>query len=417
MNIAIIGSGISGISVAHALDRQHKITIFERDDSIGGHSNTVEVTNGINVDTGFIVYNNLNYPGFSNFLKSLGVQSSRTSMSFSYSDNDLSLEYAGTMKGLFPRGRYIISRKHIGLIWSVYKYSRKLEKHKHLSFEKNLSIIELLQIIGCPEQTIEKYFLPIASAIWSCDTKNARRIPANTFIHFFSNHGLLKLTNRPHWYSIDNGSRSYLKAFQDQFSGNIRTKTRVISCTEMDNKVVLKCEDHRPYYFDLAVLATPANNSLRLYQDSNQIVKKILSSYKYNSNNVILHSDTDFMPSNSRLWSCWNFVTESIGEQKKRSYVTYYMNLLQNIVSNTSYLVTLNPPRLPRSEKIIFQTKYSHPMLTHDEKSNEINFMKLNDQNRIYFCGSYLGYGFHEDGFSSGIRVARLINSRKMNNI
>ncbi len=414
MNVAIIGAGISGIAAAQALDTKHKITIFERNDYIGGHSNTIKVNNEINIDTGFIVYNNRNYPGFSTFLKNLGVKTSRTSMSFSYSDNNLNLEYAGTIKGLFPRGRSIINRKHISLIWSIYKYSRKLETFKCLPLEKNLSIAELLKNIGCPEQTIEKYFLPIASAIWSCDTKNTRNIPAKTFIRFFSNHGLLKLTKRPHWYSIDNGSRSYLKAFQDKFTGTILVKTRITSCTEMTNKTVLTCENNRTYDFDLVVLATPANDSMSLYQGNNQTIKRILSSYEYTSNNVVLHSDTDFMPSNSRLWSCWNFVSESNGKKEDQSYVTYYMNLLQNLVTTTPYFVTLNPPRSPKAKKVVFHTTYNHPMLTHDEQSNEMNFTKLNDQNRIYFCGSYLGYGFHEDGFSSGVRVARLINSRKI---
>ena len=416
MDIAIIGAGISGIGAAQALDSEHKITIFESKDSIGGHSNTIQV-NELNIDTGFIVYNNRNYPGFSSFLKELCVKSSRTSMSFSYSDNDLNIEYAGSKKGLLPRLTSIFDSKHIGMMWSIYKYSVKLEKFKYRPFEKNLSIIELLKSIGCPLETIERYFLPIASAIWSCDTKNVRNIPAKTYIQFFSNHGLLNLTKRPQWYSIDNGSQSYLKAFQDKFTGNIETKTKIISCTEMPHKIVLKSEDYKTYDFDLAILATPANKSDLIYQGNNRNLNRILSSYKYSSNNVVLHSDTDFMPSNKRIWASWNFVSQSGTKPKKDSYVTYYMNQLQNLVTDIPYFVTLNPPNSPKSEKVIFQTQYSHPMLIHDEKSNEQNFAELNSQNQIYFCGSYLGYGFHEDGFSSGVKVAQLINSRKINTL
>ena len=194
------------------------------------------------------------------------------------------------------------------------------------------------------------------------------------------------------------------------------TKTRIVSCIEMPNRVLVKGQNCKTYDFDLVILATPADKSINLYQGTNQNANRILSSYKYSSNDVILHSDTDFMPSNTRLWSSWNFVSESSSEQKKQSYVTYYMNRLQTLVTDTPYFVTLNPPRSPKSEKTIFQTQYSHPMLIHDEKSNELNFTALNSQKRIYFCGSYLGYGFHEDGFSSGVRVAQLINSRRINN-
>ena len=417
MRIAIIGGGISGIGAAQVLDKDHEVTLFEERNVIGGHANTVEIPDQIhgtttNIDTGFIVFNDRNYPAFSAFLRDLNVSSDKTSMSFSYSDNNLNLEYAGTPKGLLPTWGSIMNPKYIALIWSIYKYSRKLESWAQVPDEMSYSIVELLKEMGCPRRTIETYFLPIASAIWSCDTKNVNKIPAHTFIQFFSNHGLLNLRNRPQWYSVCNGSRSYLKAFQGNFKGEIITDTSIVSCREESGKIVLDSATGRIYDFDLAILATPADKSLSIYQGNDSNMKRILSSYHYTSNEVVLHIDQNFMPGNRRIWSSWNFISESNREQGKQTYVTYYMNLLQNLEGDISYFVTLNPPRSPEPETIFYRTTYRHPMLTHDEQSTSLNFKDLNNGKTIYFCGSYLGYGFHEDGFSSGVKVAELVNSR-----
>ncbi len=414
MNIGIIGAGISGIAAAQELHLKHKVTLVDSEDSIGGHSHTIKVNDGTNIDTGFIVYNDRNYPGFSAFLEALGVKSSRTSMSFSYSENNLKLEYAGTIQGLFPRFRALMDRGHIGLMWSIYKYSRKLDNLKFVDLEKNCSVVQLLKTIGCPDQTIEKYFLPIASAIWSCDANNVRDIPANTFIRFFSNHGLFNITNRPKWYSIDNGSRAYLEAFRKNFSGTILTETRAVSCFEMSDKVVIKGENDKHYEFDVVLLATPADKSNSIFGSTDKKINSILSSYTYTSNRVVLHMDTDFMPANRRLWASWNFISHSNGRRGTKTFVSYYMNQLQNLITKIPYFVTLNPPWDPKSDKIIFDTTYNHPMLTHDEETNEMNFNELNTKDRVYFCGSYLGYGFHEDGFSSGVKAAKLIDLRKL---
>jgi len=414
LKIAVIGAGISGISAAYHLQSKHDVTLMEKANKIGGHANSVavddETLSGVNVDTGFIVFNDRNYPLFTKFLHQLGVNFVKTDMSFSYTNLSAKVGYAGTAKGLTPTLSKTFSLHHWLRIKGLYKYSRILS-----SFEKRDlpagNIVECLEEVGCPKDVIENYFIPMASAIWSCDQSASREIPSRAFIDFFLNHGLLGFKDRPNWNTVLGGSQSYLEAFQHSFQGQIKLHQDVNIVLERSSKVVVTTQTGVES-FDCVVIATHADTSLQMLPGIPTAKKSILLKHKYVENQVVLHNDEKFMPLNERMWASWNVNGEDGGDGTTIFQTSYFMNRLQRLKAENSYIVTVNPIREPETDSILFSAKYKHPLLTQDKRSNGLDFEHLNQGGRIFFCGSYLGYGFHEDGFKSGLEVSKIVQKR-----
>jgi|TARA_B110000263_G_scaffold249714_1_gene268224 predicted NAD/FAD-binding protein len=412
MDIAIIGGGISGISAAWELSKSHhNITIFEKEPKIGGHSNTFEYKDEYGkvwpIDTGFIVFNDWNYPLFQNFLHELNVMAEDSNMSFSFTNDKNNISYAGTLSGLLPNKRSLFTLSQILFLLNIYKYSKKLGA---LKIPKHQTIIQALTNLGCPKKIIDNYFIPISSAIWSCDSESVSKMPASTFINFFNNHKLFEFFNKPNWKTIKGGSKEYIGRFNSLFKGSIKVNSPVQSIKELDSKVQITLSDNTLQTFDYAIMATHSNIANKLVIDLNSNKKNVLEKYKYTNNDVILHTDKTFMPSNKRTWASWNVISHSQNHSQKY-HVTYYMNKLQNILSNIDFFVTINPQTLPGHSKLLFQTTYSHPILSHTYSENEKAIYTLNNSGAIKFCGAYLGYGFHEDGFRSGKLAAQSINN------
>ena len=416
MHVGIVGAGISGISAAYSLHNHHKVTLIDARDEIGGHANsvlTLDVSEReVNVDTGFIVYNDKNYPNFSNFIRDLGIETSHSDMSFSYTNVHDGSGYAGTLAGLFPSIKAMQSLRHGKFLWNIYKFSALLGKRASCYDNIDISIVDALADLGCPDDVIRKYFVAVASAIWSCDRDDALNIPASVFVDFFSNHGLLGISHRPKWFSITGGSRKYLEEFSKRFSGRILTATDVKFITLADDSVSIRSNNGPEMKFDMVIVATHSDQALQIVEDLPPEMRCILSAYRYSRNEVVLHTDTTLMPKNRRLWASWNVLSYRDDGVQTGTSITYNMNRLQRLETSSEFLVTLNPRLRPDEGKTIFATTYSHPILRYDVDANEANFRALNHTTeRIRFCGAYLGYGFHEDGFTSGKRVAATVNN------
>ena len=414
MDIGIVGGGISGISAAYHLQDQHKITLFEKEDRLGGHTNSIPASDDegrqFNIDTGFIVFNDRNYKHFSKFIRKLNIPTVKTDMSFSYTDSSKSIGYAGTSSGLFPNVKSFLNPKHTWRLWNIYKYYKLLATSSDKFSEPGISIYDALKEYKCPDDVIDSYFTPIASAIWSCNQEYSRKIPAKAYINFFQNHGLLSISERPTWFTIKNGSKQYLKKFEETFNGNIKKGNEVVSVTENPSKVEVRCINERAISFDAVILATHADISAKIHTNSPDSKMEVLNQYKYSDNFAVLHKDVTYMPSNEKVWASWNVKRQNQANQMSSFEVTYNMNRLQGLSSKTNFLVTLNPTQPPDPSMTLYSTKYTHPILSFDSSNNEKRFDILNSTGRVLFCGSYLGYGFHEDGFVSGMKAAQTIN-------
>lgn len=416
MKIAIVGSGISGISAAMNLHAKFEISLFEKMHQIGGHSNSIVVNDiegkEFQIDTGFIVLNDRNYPNFSDFLRQLDVKMKKTDMTFSYTDSNHQIQYAGTKSGLFPPISKLFDVKHWRMLLGIYKYSRILGSYRRKHSIPKKSIGEFLQELGCPPDLINHYFLPIASAIWSCDRRNSDSILADAYINFFSNHGLLQLNDRPKWFSVEGSSRSYLNEFEKKFKGEIFTNSNIVQVSDDENNVEILTDDGRKLIFDAVIIATHSDTAMDLTRKKLSSRKhEILKQHPYTQSDVILHTDESYLPSGRRYWASWNVMSFEGQNGNPSLETTYYMNRLQQLESKTNFLVTLNPSRAISQSKVFYQTKYDHPLLTKTSSENKKDFEMLNTDSKIYFCGAYLGFGFHEDGYLSGKMVSEKVIS------
>jgi len=419
MKIAIIGSGISGISAAFHLQNSHQVTILEKNTMIGGHTNSIEIIDDIgikrNIDTGFIVFNNRNYPEFSTFLDIMNVPYQISDMSFSYTNILNNISYSGKFSGLFPSTKSLFSKHKWNFIYKIIRTSKKLQLNVSKYGANSMSIYEALLDLNCPKEIMDDYFLPMASAIWSSNEKSVAETPADTFLRFFSNHGLLSFRNKPKWYSILGGSRTYLNRFETQFKGIIKTDSEVIKINHKNKNIEVILKTQKNMIFDIVIIATHSDIAKTMSRDANPYKAQILEEYKYNKNRAVLHTDVSFLPNNKKIQASWNVIKNPESTKNGDHYeITYYMNKLQKIHSPNQYLVTLNPYKDPPESQILYETIYHHPVLNHSSQENWNNQRLLNNNGAIYYCGAYLGYGFHEDGYKSGKHVANLINQTKV---
>ena len=406
LKIAIIGSGISGLTSAYILNKKHDITIYEKNDYIGGHTHTHKIPENnttFNVDSGFIVYNENTYPNFIRLLDLLNVERQHSNMGFSVKTTYKDFEYSGNSIGsIFAKKSNMFNPYFLNMLKSIQRFNKVSIKDLD-KIDASTSLIEYLKSKRFSSYFIKYYIVPMAAAIWSTSPKMILKMPALFFIKFFNNHGLLQVKNRPQWWVIKNGSKQYVKKIINQFNGTINLNTPVIKVSRNENQVIIKTKTNSDV-FDAVIFATHSDQSLRLLQDYSNDEKNILSKIKYQKNTALIHTDTSILPKRKNAWSSWNYL---LNKDDDTVTLTYNMNILQSLNASKTYCVTINDCDLVDKDKIIKKINYEHPLFTKDTIESQNNKNLINGVNNTYFCGAYWGNGFHEDGVNSALDVCK----------
>lgn len=406
LKIAVIGSGISGLTAAYELGKKHDVTVFEANDYLGGHTNTIEVDspNGpLAVDTGFIVFNDWTYPNFIRLLKEWQVDWQKSTMSFSVQDERTGLEYNGTsLNSLFAQRRNLLRPSFYRMIRDIMRFNREAPKLLDRN-DDTITLGDYLKLNRYSPQFVEQYIVPMGAAIWSAVPEQMLSFPARYFVQFFKNHGMLSIDDRPTWRVIKGGSRNYIKAWRGVFAGSIRLATPIaqVERTTDGVKVVTGAGDVER--FDAVVPAVHSNQALELLADPSDQERRILGAIPYQKNTAILHTDHSILPKRKLGWAAWNYHVRRNSEQPVA--VTYNMNILQTLPGPTTYCVTLNYAEAIDPSKIIRTIHYDHPVYTPAGVAAQLQKQKISGVRHTYYCGAYWGFGFHEDGVRSGLDV------------
>lgn len=401
--IAIIGSGISGLSAAWLLHPSHDITIYEANNYIGGHSHTVDIEvkgQTLPVDTGFIVYNNRNYPNLSTLFETLDVPTWETDMSFGASLNDGALEYAGGTKGgLFAQKQNLLRPRYWFMLRELMRFYKNADRYRLAPEYASLSLRDLLQKENYSNAFVEDHLAPMGAAIWSSDSDEILNFPAQSFMRFFNNHGLDRLNDAPTWKTVKGGSREYVKRLSAGFADRIRLNSPVHS---VKGRTVKTASDEQT--FDQILFACHSDQVLKILQNPDVEHGRILSNLRYRANEVVLHHDENLMPKRRKAWASWNYLSNDQAEGPPA--VSYWMNRLQHIPTDTPVIVTLNPDRHINPSKIWAKFSYDHPVFDMAAEQAKSDLWAVQGQNGYWFAGAYLGDGFHEDGIEAGLFAA-----------
>jgi predicted NAD/FAD-binding protein len=405
-NIAVIGSGVTGLGAAWALSRNHHVSLLERDTRLGGHARTIDVTMGeqlVPVDTGFIVFNHRNYPNLTNLFDTLDVATEATDMSFSVKSGRY--EFAPTPGALLGDPRHITSRRTWAILRGINRFRKQVAGYETIPNPDD-TLIAFLRGGHYPEPFITDYLLPLAAAVWSGAGTDAASMPVGTFLHFLSNHGLFEI-ERPRWRTVSGGSREYVERIAKEIP-QVRTGVNVTAVARAPDGVEVTTPDG-PEFYDEVVLATHAPQTLRLLgDDAREEERSILGAFRYAPNRAVVHRDASVMPRRKAAWSAWNAVGTPPGSAQPIS-VTYWMNRLQNLDPNHDVFITLNPGTDP--EQIIDDIWYAHPQFNPDTDRAQQRLSEIQGTDGIWYCGAWTGYGFHEDGLQSGLTVAAALGS------
>lgn len=409
LRIAIVGSGIAGLSAAWLLSQRHAVTLFESNRTLGGHSNTVEVTDDravLPVDTGFIVYNETNYPNLVALFAALAVPTAPSDMSFAASLRDGDLEYAGTnLAGLLAQKRNLLRPRFWRMLNDLRRfYSDAPSYLDHMREEMTLGA--LLQAHGYSRAFCQDHLLPMAAAIWSASTHEMEHTPARTFIEFFNNHGLLRLTGRPQWRTVLGGAREYVQRLRAAMPATVVIHQRVHRIERAPLHALLETADGALHRFDHVVVATHADQALRLLGTPSAAERQLLGAFRYAQNDAILHGDSALMPRRRAAWASWNYLERGARNNDRAVFVTYWMNRLQPLATTRQLFVSLNPTYPPSASLTHYQTRYEHPQFDRRTQTAQRLLWQLQGQQRTWFCGSYFGAGFHEDALQAGLWVA-----------
>ncbi|MGK0500555.1 MAG: putative NAD/FAD-binding protein [Oceanicoccus sp.] len=414
MKIAIVGSGISGLSAAYLLNKQHDITVFESEARIGGHTATVDVNvagTDYAIDTGFIVYNDWTYPNFIRLMDELGVTSKETEMSFSVSCEMTGLEYGGNnLNTLFAQRRNLLNPKYLKMLWDIMRFNKQaIEDLDQQRIKPGITLGEYLDQNGYGKTFADKYLIPMGSAIWSASTDSMFKFPLLFFVRFFKNHGLLSVNNRPQWRVINGGSKSYIEPLTKGFADRIRLNSPVRKILRSEQGVELYLADGSSEQFDQVVLACHSDQALAMLVDASTEEQQVLGAMPYQANDVVLHTDESVLPGKRLAWSSWNYWLRS--EQQEQAILSYNMNILQGIDAPVTFSVTLNATSDIDPSKILGRYNYAHPVFSLESVAATERWDDINGVNNTWFCGAYWANGFHEDGASSGIRVAKALGA------
>ena len=412
MKIAVIGSGIAGLSSAYYLSKKHEVDLFEREDHFGGHSYTVEVSienkNFIDVDIGFIVFNHLTYPNLINFFEENRVEIEKSNMSLSVSVKGTNIEYCGKgLSGIFSNKKNLLNLKFIKMFIEIIKFYKNNDDNK-INVE-NITLGEYLEKQNLSKFFIEYHLIPMVAAIWSMPPDHANKMPLSFFLKFFQNHGLFKLKNRPQWYTVKHRSKTYVNKVLNNISGEYYKNYAV-------NKIKRNSIGVQVFYggkgeffnYDKVVIATHADEALKIIENPTVDEKNILSNFSYKKNYAYLHFDENLMPNNKKVWSSWNSIVDK--NNSSNNSITYWLNLLQNLKTDKNIFLTLNPIFEIEKKKIFKKVVFTHPYYNQKALENQKRLTRIQNQKNILFCGSYFGYGFHEDGIKSSIDMLDYIN-------
>lgn len=405
LDIAVIGTGIAGMSAAWLLSQAHRVTVYERAERVGGHTNTVTVSRAgwsLPVDMGFIVYNEPSYPNLTALFAHLGVPTRVSDMSFAVSLGGGALEYAGTnLAGLFAQPRNVVRPRFWAMLRDIMRFYRNAPADIALLPEDS-SLGDYLARQHYGAGFVADHLLPMAAAIWSTPTDKVADYPAANFIRFCENHGLLQLRDRPAWRSVIGGSRSYVARLTARYGDRIHIGRGVCGVRRDENGVRLRDESGREIRHDHVVIAAHADEALAMLGDPSAEESLLLGALRYGANDAVMHSDSSLMPRRKSAWAAWNY----IGGRDRALCVTYWMNRLQGLPEEHPIFVTLNPPRQPASELVIHRERYAHPIFDAAAMRAQRRLWSLQGQRRTWFCGAYFGAGFHEDGLQAGLAVA-----------
>jgi uncharacterized protein len=413
MRIAIVGAGISGLLVAHLLHREHEITVFEAADYAGGHTNTIRVDTPYethHVDTGFIVFNDRNYPTFERLLARLGVEWQPSTMTFSVSDGLGDFEYnGGSPNGLFAKRAHLVTPWFHRMLADLARFNRSARELMDHPGE-GPSLGHWLEQKRFSRPFIDRLIVPQAAAVWSADPHQMWSFPARFLAEFFDNHGMLGIHGRPRWRAIRGGSARYVEALVAPWRHRLRLKAPVQAVTRAHDHVLVKPRGGEAERFDEVVIATHSDQALRLLGDALPAEHEILSAIPYQRNEAVLHTDVTMLPRRRRAWASWNY--HLLEEPSSRATVTYHMNRLQSLHAERDFCVTLNRTADIAPEHVIRTIAYAHPVYTPAGIRAQARVREISGQNRTHFCGAYWGWGFHEDGAASGLRVAERFGAK-----
>jgi predicted NAD/FAD-binding protein len=407
-SLAIVGTGVAGMGCAHFLHKKYDVTIYEQNDYVGGHTNTVTVDEGggsVNIDTGFMVFNTHTYPNLLKLFKELGVVYKNTDMSFGVQHKPSGLEYSGSgLDGLFAQRKNIFSPRHIKMLMQISRFNTEsvkiLDDPKYLSY----SMADYVKEMGFGDDFLYKYLSPMSSALWSTPTDVTLTFPAVTLVRFFKNHGFLGLNTQFQWLTVTNGSKSYRDLIIVPFKDKIMVNNAVTNVTRQENgKILVRSKDGVDREFDKVIFASHADETYKMLQGKTELEENLLSKFEYQKNICTLHSDVTVMPKAKKAWASWNYIIDKDKQGRLTPYTVYYMNRLQQVSDKENYFVSINGAEKINPKKVLKTIEYYHPVFNVPAMMAQNDLPQLNVDGPAYFCGSYFKYGFHEDAFTSAV--------------
>jgi len=414
MKIAVIGSGISGLSSAYYLSKKHKVDLYEKENHFGGHAHTIDITYNnshkkkIAVDIGFIVFNHSTYPNLINFFNDNKIEIEKSNMSFSVSVRGKNIEYCGNgLNGIFVNRKNIFNLKFLKMFYEILKFYKECDKIENINDEQTLE--SFLKKKKLSQYFINYHIIPMVAAIWSMPPYEAGQMPLKFFLKFFQNHGLFKLKNRPDWFTVKNRSKTYVNKILEKISGEYYKNYNINKVERKSNSVRVFYGDESEFFdYDKVVFATHADQTISILKNPSDAEKNILSKFNYKKNMAVIHTDEKVMPSNKKAWSSWNssINTDNLSECS----ITYWLNKLQNLKIDKNIFLTLNPYFEIDNDMILKKVEFTHPYYNQEALSSQKNLSTIQNKKNILFCGSYFGYGFHEDGIKSAIDMLKFLD-------
>jgi predicted NAD/FAD-binding protein len=413
LELAVIGTGISGLSAAWLLSQRHRVTVYEQANYIGGHSNTVDIDidgQSLPVDTGFIVYNPGNYPNLVALFDHLDVPSKPSDMSFSVSTDEGNFEYSGTdLNGLLAQRRNLFRPRFLRMLKDLLRFYDQAQILSNRNAIMNMTLGRFLRDHNYSDAFIADHLMPMGAAIWSSSVEQMMQFPAQAFLRFFNNHGLLQLTDRPEWRTVDGGSREYIERMTASFARNIHCNEKVVSVSRSNMGVRIRTNSGWEQRYDHVVFACHSDQALTMLQHPTAQESNVLGKFKYQPNTAVLHTDIALMPKRKRAWASWNYLGRRGDQGENTLCVTYWMNLLQSLPTATPVLLTLNPAEDIDPAKIIRTFEYDHPIFDARAIDAQKDLWRLQGNMNSWFCGAYFGSGFHEDGIQAGLAVGEML--------
>jgi predicted NAD/FAD-binding protein len=417
LDVAVIGAGVAGLGAAWLLARRHRVTLYEKDGRLGGHTNTVTVEFGgrrIAVDTGFIVYNEANYPNLVRLFEHLGVATHASDMSFSVSLDHGRMEYlGGEWTGLLAQPANLLRPGYWRMLTDVVRFFRRAPDLLRVDVDSGLSLGDWLDSGGYSSDFIDEHLLPMAAAIWSVPVETIRDFPARSFVHFFQSHGLLRLFGRPAWRTVTGGAAEYVRKIAATLPESIRAGVAVAAVRPYPGGVLIREAGGTTRRLDRVVMATHADQALRLIDSPTPQERLVLGAFCYQPNLAVLHRDEALMPRRRSAWASWNYLSERSGGGNRVASVTYWMNRLQRLDRGCPFFVSINPLRAPRDELTIAAFEYHHPIFNAATTTAQVGLASIQGARNLWFCGSWCGYGFHEDALESGLKAAEALGARR----